>query len=258
MPFLPLNLQQQIFYEYYSGQAEHPCLIFLHEGLGSIAQWRDFPRQLCQRTACPALVYDRLGYGRSSSCSRPRSIHYLHHSALDELPQVINALIPGQRFILIGHSDGGSISLIFGAERPPLLLGISTLAAHVFVDQITIDGVNNAERSFRQGGLRQALARYHGDKTDMLFASWADTWNSPWFRTWNIEYLLPSIEVPLFVIQGLDDQYGTPSQVEAIVRQSAGPAISLLLANCGHSPHRDAPEQLLDSIASFVNHHCCA
>jgi pimeloyl-ACP methyl ester carboxylesterase len=253
MSLLALSEHRQIFYEQYEGESGRPCLVFLHEGLGCVAQWKDFPRRLCLRTGCPGLVYDRIGHGKSSPLVHPRTIRYLHEAALDELPKVLEALIPDQRFILIGHSDGGSIGLIFGAEQPPLLLGIVTVAAHVVVEQVSIDGIAKAKEAFSQGKLKKALGRYHGDKTEVLFKAWAGTWTSPWFRTWSIEDLLPSLTTPLLVLQGRDDQYGTPAQVDAIVTKSGGPATPLLLEDCGHAPHLDFPELTLDLMACFVN-----
>jgi pimeloyl-ACP methyl ester carboxylesterase len=253
MPFLELDRHHRLHYQTLDGRANRPVLVFLHEGLGSVAQWKTFPEDLCSRSGCPGLLYDRLGYGQSSSCLHRRTIHYLHDAALTELPRILDALIPGQSFMLIGHSDGGSISLIFGAERHPLLKGIITVSAHVFVEQVSLDGIHQAQEAFAQGGLQQALHRYHGEKTETLFRAWADTWTSPWFRSWNIEYLLPSIEVPLLVLQGRDDQYGTPAQVETIVTKSGGPATPLLLEGCAHAPHLEFPALTLDLMACFVN-----
>ncbi|MCL2789188.1 MAG: alpha/beta hydrolase [Desulfobulbus sp.] len=253
MSHLVLDEQQHLFYERLAGDADRPWLVFLHEGLGSVAQWGDFPGELCRRTRCPGLVYDRIGHGRSSALTRPRSSHYLHECALDELPKVLAALIPGQRFLLIGHSDGGSISLIFGAEKPANLLGIITAAAHVMVEQVTVDGVERALAAWEQGKIKKGLARYHGEKSEALFQSWGRTWTSSWFRSWSIEELLPSIEAPLLVLQGRDDHYGTPAQVEIIVNRSGGPATPLLLEECGHAPHLDFPALTLDLMACFVN-----
>jgi len=253
MPFLELDSQYRLHYQIIDGRSDRPWLLFLHEGLGSVDQWQDFPDQLCERTGCPGLLYDRLGYGQSSPLQRSRTIHYLHAYALQELPRVIEALIPGQPFLLIGHSDGGSISLIFGAERPSLLKGMITLSAHVFVEQVSLDGIQQAREAFTQGKLTSGLARYHGDKSETMFQAWAETWTSPWFRSWNIEYLLPAIEAPLLVLQGRDDQYGTRAQVDAIVDQSGGPATPLLLEGCAHAPHLDFPELALDLMSCFVN-----
>jgi len=253
MSLLVLDERRHLFYEQYEGEAGRPCLVFLHEGLGSVAQWKDFPRRLCRRTGCPGLVYDRLGHGKSSPLVQPRALDYLHQAATDELAKVVAALLPEQRFILVGHSDGGSISLIFGATKPPLLLGIVTVAAHVVVEQVSLDGIVHAQAAFARGKLKKALGRYHGDKTETLFQAWAETWTSPWFRGWSIVDLLPSIIAPLLVLQGRDDQYGTAAQVDAIVDRSGGPATPLLLEDCGHAPHLEFPELTLDLMACFVN-----
>ncbi len=251
MPFLELDSRHHIHYQRIEGSPDRPCLVFLHEGLGSVCQWKDFPRQLCARTGCPGLVYDRLGYGRSSPLKRTFTIHYFHEYGLFELPRVIDALLPDRPFLLVGHSDGGSISLIFAAGQPSRLLGVITEAAHVFVEEITIAAIRKAAEAFAQGRLA-GLARYHGDKTEDLFRAWSVTWLSRGFAAWNIEYLLPSIEVPLLVLQGRDDQYGSPAQVEAIAGGSAGEATSLLLEACAHSPHLEAAEPTLELMTGFV------
>ena len=213
--------------------------------------WRRFPQRLCRETGCPGLLYDREGYGRSSPLNSARTIHYLHDYALNELPEVIKAVIPGRPHILVGHSDGGSIGLIYAAERIPLLNGIVTEAAHVFVETQTIDGIREADEAFGQGKFG-ALSKYHGEKTHTLFQAWSKTWLSEWFRHWNIEYLLPSITCPILATQGLDDQYGTKHQINAIVAKSAGPAESFLVANCGHAPHREQPEVMIERLSRFI------
>lgn len=253
MSLLTLDADRRLFYEAHPGDEGRPVLVFLHEGLGSVGQWRDFPEKLCRRTGCPGLVYDRLGHGGSSPLQRPRTIDYLHDCALVELPQVIEALLPGQPFILVGHSDGGSISLIFAATKPPLLLGVVAVAVHVFVEQCSLDGIKKAMAAFAQGKLQRGLARLHGEKGEALFKAWADTWTSPWFAAWNIEDLLPSIDVPVLALQGRDDQYGTTAQIDAIVGKSGGSATPLLLEDCGHAPHLDFPELTLDLVSCFVN-----
>ena len=197
------------------------------------------------------MLYDRAGYGRSSPLSSARTIHYLHDYALNELPEVVNALVPGRPHILVGLSDGGSISLIYGAERSPLLRGIITEAAHVFVETETINGIREADEAFGQGKFG-ALYKYHGEKTRTLFKAWSETWLSDWFRHWNIEYLLPSISCPILATQGMDDQYGTEHQINTIVAQSSGRCESLLVENCGHAPHREQPEVMIDIFSRFV------
>lgn len=252
MSTLILDHQHHIYYEKYDGRTNRPCLIFLHEGLGCTALWRDFPEQLCQRTGCPGLVYDRLGHGKSSPLYRPRTLHYLHQYALFELPRLIEALLPDTPYLLIGHSDGGSISLIHGAERPPRLQGIITEAAHVFVEQVSIEGIRTADEAFAHGRLA-GLQRYHGEKTGELYNAWSATWQSPWFAAWNIEYLLPAIAVPVLVLQGRDDQYGTDAQVQAIVDGTAGQGTPIILEDCKHAPHQEMPNLLLDLMSCYIN-----
>ncbi|MBB3118765.1 alpha/beta fold hydrolase [Pseudoduganella violacea] len=250
MPVLKLGGGLDLSYEMIDGEAGKPCLVFLHEGLGSIALWKGFPQRLCQATGCSGLVYEREGYGRSSALRRVRSIHYLHDYALAELPQVLERLMPGREYIVIGHSDGGSIALIHAAGNPSGLRGVITEAAHVFVEDLTVQGVRAAKESFNPG-LLMALERYHGEKAEQIYMAWADTWLLPGFKHWNIEYLLPSIAVPTLVVQGTEDQYGTEAQVDAIAGAVPG-ARKLMLENCGHSPHLEQPETLLESIRGFL------
>ena len=246
-----LSQDQHIYYERIDGDPRSPCLVFLHEGLGCTAMWRDFPTRLCLLSGCAGLVYDRMGYGRSSGLKAPRTIHYLHDYALDELPELTSKLIPERAFIMIGHSDGGSIALLYGAERPRYLRGIITEAAHVFVEPITLDGIRATVDAFDQGKLA-GLAKYHGEKTDAVFRAWADTWLSDWFLDWNIEYALPAIEAPLLVLQGKNDQYATEGHVDAIVSQSGGDATAALIEGCSHTPHLDQPEAVLARMLAFI------
>jgi pimeloyl-ACP methyl ester carboxylesterase len=241
----------QLHYQMIDGDAGKPLLVFLHEGLGSIALWKAFPERLCAATGCAGLVYDRLGYGLSSPATAPRSIHYLHLSALLELPAVMQLLAPGREHIVVGHSDGGSIALIYAASRPAALRGVITAAAHVFVEDMTLDGIRAALEAHGAGKLR-ALARYHGDKAGLVFSSWADTWLAPWFRQWNIEYLLPAIDCPLLAMQGAADQYGSQAQLDAIEKGTPG-ARQLVLPDCGHSPHIEQPEAAVQAMAAFIN-----
>jgi pimeloyl-ACP methyl ester carboxylesterase len=226
-------------------------LVFLHEGLGSIGQWRDFPEALCARTGAAGFVYDRLGYGGSDPFPGPRTVRYLHDEAFETLPVVLDAL-GLERAVLIGHSDGGTIALLFAAEYPDRVRGVVTEAAHVFVEEETLRGIREAVELYRTTDLRERLARYHGDKTDTVFSGWADTWLSPAFRDWNVESFLPRVSCPLLAIQGMGDRYGTPAQVEAIVRQAAGPAEAFLVPDCGHVPHQQARERVLVAMARFV------
>jgi pimeloyl-ACP methyl ester carboxylesterase len=250
MPMLELG-STQLNFRLIEGDSARPLLVFLHEGLGCIGMWREFPERLCAATGCAGLVYDRQGYGLSSPLHAPRSIHYLHQYALLELTAVMESLAPGREHIVVGHSDGGSIALIYAAARPQGLRGVISAAAHVFVEDITIDGIHAVLAAHSPAKMR-ALARYHGDKAETVFSSWADTWLAPWFRQWNIEYLLPAIACPLLAMQGSDDHYGSGAQLDAIVRATPG-ARQLLLPDCGHSPHLEQAEATMQAMAAFIN-----
>jgi pimeloyl-ACP methyl ester carboxylesterase len=231
-----------------SGNGE-PVLVFLHEALGCIAMWRDVPAQLSRMTGLPALLYDRHGHGRSAALPGSRDPDYLEREALEILPQVL-AAVGIVDAILIGHSDGGSIALIYASRYP--VRAVVTEAAHVFVEDVTLAGIRDAVEAWRGTALSERLARYHGDKTDALFLAWADTWLSDEFASWNIEDGLPRIACPVLAVQGEDDEYGSLRQVDAIVNGISGPAQSLVLPDCRHIPHLQAEDRLLPSIAAFV------
>ncbi|WP_163337722.1 alpha/beta fold hydrolase [Desulfopila sp. IMCC35008] len=252
MKYITLENSSRIRYERIDGVQDNPWLIFLHEGLGCVEMWKDFPAQLCLKTGCPGLVYDRCGYGYSSPEAGTRGIDYIHSYALLELPQVIQAILPGKKHILIGHSDGGSISLVYASRPHRGLLGIVVEAAHVFVEPITLQGIRQADEAYAEYGPGK-LVRYHGVNTDTVFRAWADTWLRDSFGQWNIESLLPDITCPALVLQGEDDQYGTDRQVKAIVSQVAGEATKHILPGCGHAPHREQPEVVLALVRKFVS-----
>jgi len=233
--------------------ANGTILVFLHEGLGSVGQWRDFPSLLSEKTGMRALVYDRWGYGNSEPFTLPRKKSYLHDEALVSLPAVLEECGIG-RAVLIGHSDGGSIALIYASRHPEGARAVITEAAHVFVEEVTLDGIREAAQVYAATDLRKRLARWHGDKTDRVFHGWADTWLSSDFRDWNIEEFLPGVCCPVLVIQGINDRYGTTAQVKAIERQVGGPAKPLLIP-CGHIPHAEAREEVLEAMAGFVREH---
>lgn len=252
MAHLTTNKKDNLYYQIIDGQADKPYLVFLHEGLGCTAMWHGFPQMLCQKSGCPGLIYDRLGYGQSSPCNRNRTIHYLHDSALNELPELVERLIPAHPYILIGHSDGGSISLLHGAERPPMLRGIITEAAHIFIAGKTLAGIREAQAAWACGKLK-GLSKYHGQSTESVFMAWSETWRADWFKSWNIEYLLPCIEVPLLVIQGQDDKYGEAAQAITIANHASGYSQLELIENCGHVPHLEDQESVLDLMADFID-----
>ena len=236
-----------------SGCAGKPgeTMIFLHEGLGSIAQWRDFPQALCRATGLPAVVYERWGYGSADPLEGPRTVRYLHDEALRSLPEVMRQLRI-DRSILIGHSDGGSIALLFASAWPEKVRGIVTEAAHVFVEEATLAGIREAVKIYASSDLPERLSKYHGGNTEKAFRGWSDIWLSPAFRDWNIEDCLAGVRCPVLAIQGQDDEYGTPAQVSAIVRGVSGPAAPLLVPGCGHIPHHQARKRVLEAMTRFI------
>jgi len=229
-----------------------PTLVLLHEGLGCVGMWKDFPAQLAQTTGHSVFAYSRHGYGRSDSRPPPWSTRYMHDEALEMLPRVL-AAAGLEEVILVGHSDGASIALIYagGVERP-LASAIVLMAPHVFVEGISIDSIGAAACAYAGTNLRDKLKRYHGDNVDAAFWGWNKAWLHPDFARWNIEEYLPRIEVPTLLIQGADDQYGTRKQLDAIERRTRGSVTTRVLADCRHSPHIDQPGQTLSEIADFL------
>jgi pimeloyl-ACP methyl ester carboxylesterase len=241
---------QRLEYARIAGNAALPTLVFLHEGLGSIAMWRDFPQRVADTTGNPALVYSRAGYGRSSPLTAPRKPDYMHAEALSALPALLDALAI-DRPILIGHSDGASIALIHAGARVRAVRAVAAIAPHVFVEELSLTSIAHAKHAYVTGDLRQRLVRYHAD-VDSAFLGWNDIWLAPEFRAWNIEALLSGIECPVLLLQGKDDKYGTLAQIDAIQRQVAGGFERMELAACGHSPQRDQPEATLAALARFI------
>lgn len=228
-------------------------IIFLHEGLGSISMWRDWPAQVCAATGCRGLVYSRYGYGNSTP--RPhdeaRPPDYLHVQAHDALPALRQALgLDKERPILFGHSDGGSIALLHAAMFPDTVRAIAVAAPHIFVEDITLDGIRRARDAYRSTDLPARLGRHHID-VDSVFRAWVDVWLSPAFRDWNIEALLDDIACPVLAIQGIDDEYGTLEQIRGIARRVARTEL-LEIPACGHSPHRDQPQAVIDGLRAFL------
>lgn len=233
------------------GAASGPTLVFLHEGLGSITLWRDFPTRLCRRLGLPGLAYDRWGHGQSERLDGPRGQRYLHDEALLFLPSVLEQAGVA-RPVLIGHSDGGTIALLFAAGFPERPVAVVTEAAHVFVEDLTTAGIRAAGRAYAETDLATRLARYHGERTESLFRAWHDRWLAPEFLAWNIEAELARVTCPVLALQGLADEYGTPAQVTAIARAVSGPAETALLPGIGHAPHQQVGEKVLDLMAGFI------
>lgn len=227
-------------------------IVFLHEGLGSVAMWRDFPATLCAAVGARGLVYSRPGYGKSTA--RPMDekwgVDFMHIQAKDVLPALLAAVAPSYKPWLFGHSDGGSIALIHAALFPDNVAGVVVVAPHIFVENISVASIAQTRQAFLHTDLRSKLARHHDD-VDSAFYGWNDIWLNPEFRAWNIEALLPQITCPLLAIQGVDDEYGTMAQIDGIHR-AVPHAQRVKLDNCGHSPHRDQPQAVIDAVTHFI------
>lgn len=230
--------------------AKMPTLVLLHEGLGCVAMWRDFPQKLAAATGCRTVVFSRAGYGHSEAYAEPRSPRYMHHEGEVMLPAFLDAL-GIERPVLVGHSDGGSIALIFAGAFPQRPLGVAVMAPHEFVEDITLAGISAARRVWESSDWPQKLARYHHD-APRVFSDWNDTWLSPAFRDWNIEAYLPRIACPVLALQGEDDEYATMRQIEVIGEVVPGTEV-LKLPACGHSPQRDQEAAVLSALAAFVS-----
>ncbi len=229
-----------------------PTLVFLHEGLGCLELWKDFPEKLCQATGLNGFVYERVGFGKSSPLGLvPRPFDYLEREGRDILPAVLKeAGITNP--LLVGHSDGGSIALVYAAHHPDALCAAITEAAHVFVEPVTLKGIQDAGKLYFEGNLKSKLERYHFENTHKAFLGWYQLWLTPKFAHWNMEHMLQKITCPLLVIQGIEDEYGTQKQVQSIVERSSGPATPLMVPDCAHIPHFQAQEPVLDAMKQFV------
>lgn len=237
-----------------------PLVVFLHEGLGSIRMWRDYPRRLCQAGNFRGLVLSRYGYGRSTP--RPAEekwgVDFMHRQACEALPALFDVLDigPGRRHgapWLFGHSDGASIALIHAASFPDAVAGIVVLAPHIMVEDVTVDSIEATRRTYLDTDLRERLARYHDD-VDSAFWGWNDIWLDPAFRAFDLRLLLGRIRCPVLAVQGEDDEYGTMAQIEGIPRYAPQAAL-LKLPACGHSPHRDQPAPLTAAVVRFIEGH---
>jgi len=225
-----------------------PTLVLLHEGLGSVGLWRDLPQRLHARTGCGIFAYSRRGNGFSSVLEEARAPDYMHREALQTLPRLLDAA-GIERPILVGHSDGASIALIFAGAHPREPRALVLLAPHVFVEEISLRSIAAIGTTYRAGVLRERLARHHRD-VDHTFYAWHDIWLAPSFRDWNIEEYLARIEAPAVLVQGRQDEYGTRAQLDAIERAMLAPCDRVVLDRCGHSPHRDRPAAVETIVAA--------
>jgi pimeloyl-ACP methyl ester carboxylesterase len=237
-------------------QTDAPVAVFLHEGLGSIAMWKDWPQKLCEQLGFRGLVYSRPGYGGSTprAAQTKWPVDYMQRQAHDVLPALLDVLAMDNaeraRMWVIGHSDGGSIALLYAAAFPHALGGVIAIAPHVFVEDMSVNAIAETTALYTQGDLRARLSRYHAD-ADSAFYGWNDIWLNPEFRHWDITGLLPSIQCPLLAVQGHDDEYATMAQIDVIASHVPQARLAKLPA-CGHSPHRQCPTMLNAAIVAFV------
>jgi pimeloyl-ACP methyl ester carboxylesterase len=237
------------------GAAQAPLLVFLHEGLGSLAMWKDFPEQLCTAVGCRGLVFSRPGYGRSTprAANEVWGVDFMHRQAFEVLPALLAALGIGQRYTLFGHSDGGSIALLHAARHPDRVQAAIVLAPHIFVEELALTSIEQARVAYEQGDLKTRLAHHHDDP-DSAFYGWSGAWLDPAFVRWRIGGAVQALKCPLLAVQGLDDRYGTLEQIRGIKRMA--PHTQLLeLAHCGHSPHRDQPQAVIAVATQFMQQH---
>ena len=231
--------------------ADNIVIIFLHEALGSIPQWKSFPQDLCNSLGLSGIIYERQGHGSSSGLNGIRDERYLHNYALHELPTLLDIILPlEKKVLLVGHSDGATIALLYAAKYPQRIIGIVSIAAHVIVEKETLAGIQPAIEAFESKKL-EGLRRFHGDKTNELFYSWANTWNLPEFKSWNICKDIHGVTAPTLIIQGKKDQYGTDEQVKLIASSISGESKSILLDQCGHIPHLEKGTEVLNEIKSW-------
>ena len=232
--------------------AEAPTIVMLHEGLGSAALWGDFPEQLQAATGAGVLVYSRAGYGASSPVQLPRPLDYMHVEALEVLPKLLDE-IGFRRGLLLGHSDGASIATIYaGAHQDHRVQGLALIAPHFIVEDVSVTSIAEIRTAYETSGLKAKLARWHND-VDNAFHGWNDAWLDPNFRAWDISDYLSYIRVPIAVLQGADDQYGTIRQVEIAQEECYCPVEVTIFNKAGHSPHREAPEATLNAISEFAS-----
>jgi pimeloyl-ACP methyl ester carboxylesterase len=232
--------------------AEAPTIVMLHEGLGSVAQWGDFPEALASATGCGVFLYSRAGYGGSDSIAVPRPLTYMHDEALSTLPKVLRA-IGFERGILLGHSDGASIATIYAVGRQDhRVRGLVLIAPHFFVEPISLTSIAEARVAYETGDLRDRLMRYHGANVDAAFWGWNRAWLDPAFAQWDIRDFIGFIRVPMLIVQGTDDQYGTTAQIDVAQEESYAPVDVAMITGARHAPHMQRPTPTLNAVAEFV------
>jgi pimeloyl-ACP methyl ester carboxylesterase len=229
-----------------------PTIVMLHEGLGCVGLWGDFPEQLQAATGAGVLVYSRAGYGASSPATLPRPLDYMHREALDVLPKLLDR-IGFRRGLLVGHSDGGSIAAIYaGSHQDHRLQGIALIAPHFIVEDISVKSIAEIRTVYETTSLKDKLGRWHKD-VDSTFYGWNDAWLDPSFRNWDISEVLAYVRVPVQIVQGADDQYGTMRQIEIAQSECYCPVDVVVVPGAGHSPHREAPDVTLAAVTEFAH-----
>lgn len=242
---------KKLYIEYQNSFQNKPTIVFLHDSLGSAQLWRDFPSKLSEATQYNVLVYDRLGYGKSF----PMPTHERENNYMETEADILNDILNKFNIsdvILFGHSDGGTIALITASKYPEKIKAVICEAGHIFVEEVTVKGVQDALEAYQTTNLSERLQKYHGDKVPMMVKAWTEIWLSERFRSWNIEYLLKNIKSPLLFIQGEADEYGTLDQVEKTISQVSGSAEKLIIPNIGHTPHKESPQLVLNKAAEFI------
>ena len=234
------------------GAADRPTLVLLHEGLGCVALWRDFPDALAHATGCAVFLYSRYGYGRSAPAPLPWPLDYMQREGHTGLTRILAAAGIG-RHVLVGHSDGASIALVHaGSAARPNLVGLIAIAPHVFTEVAGLTSIAAAREAFCAGDLRARLTKYHGANVDCAFRGWSESWLHPDFRAWNVEAYLSAIMQPVLLLQGAEDQYGSEEQLRRIERQVTPAVETHVLAACQHAPHLEQPALTLSVIKSFL------
>lgn len=243
--------EKQIYFEFRNGRKDRPTLVFLHDSLGCTQLWRDFPYRLADITGCNVLIYDRIGYGKSD----PMPSYFRMNNYMEIEAKILNEILITLNIgnsILFGHSDGGTIALIAASLYPGRITGLISEAAHIFVEEITLQGIHEAIATYKTTNLAERLAKYHGDKVDILFRAWTETWTREDYRDWSIEHLLTAIQCPVLFIQGEKDEYGSLEQVERTLSLVNGKSEKLILPGISHSPHKESMENVLKTSAEFI------
>ena len=246
----------KIYYEIINTETasgNKPFLVFLHHGLGSVKQWRDFPHLLSAKLSVPALLYDRPGYGLSSSLKEKKTLEHWAQD-VDNLKDLLDILAIKKPVILFGHSDGGTLALMFAAKYPQKVMAVITEAHHLKIEKHTLEGIKKAIDQYENGDLRKRLYPYHKEKTDSVFYNWANLWESEQALSDDIENIVEQITAPILTIQGQEDEYGTMYQVEVIKKKSKNPLTqTLLIDNCRHFPHFEHMEKVIEAVEKFLN-----